>query len=151
MRVWKFATSHRRGSQSNGLCKQRSAGQWCLVSNCCETWNILRRPDRVALTVWCWGRGSAVGEYNVLIINRRLSQCHHPLLGQQHPALCLSARRSELSRSSLYQPHVACFIQLSIPSHSMSRQLRSTSVLATLQTACWQHVSHAMEWGRGRC
>ena len=57
----------------------------------------------------------AVGGYTVLMVNRRLSQCCHRLLGQQHPALCLPARPSELSRPSLYQPHAACFIQLSIP------------------------------------
>ena len=71
-----------------------------------------------------------VGGYNVLIVNRRLSQRRHCLLGLgQHPALCLPARSSELSRLSLYQPHVACFIQLSIPLQSRRHQLRSMSVL----------------------
>jgi len=32
----------------------------------CETWYVLRCPDRVTLTVWCWGRGDAMGGYNVL-------------------------------------------------------------------------------------
>jgi len=56
-----------------------------------------------------------MAQYNVLIVNCCLSQCRHRLLGQQHPALCLPARPSELSRLSLYQPHVTCFIMLSIP------------------------------------
>jgi len=90
---------------------------------------------------------STVGGYNVLIVNRRLSQCRHPLLDQQHPVPCLPARPSELSRSSLYQLHVACFIQQSIPSQSTRHQWRITSVLVTMQMACWWHVSHALEWG----
>ena len=137
MWVWKFATSCRLGSQSNELCKQRSAGRQCLVSSC--LWNLIR-PQ----TSW-HQRSDAEGE-GVLIINCHLSHCRHPLLGQQHPALCLPARPSELSRRSLYQPHVACFIQLSIPSQSMRHQWRITSVLVTAD-GMLTHVSHALEWG----
>jgi len=108
-------------------------GAWSAVL--CEIWYVLRRPDVNGLMLR--ERGCcAVGQYNVLIVNHRLSQCRHPLLGQQHPALCLPARPSELSRSSLYQPHVACFIQQSIRSQSTRHQLHITSVLATLQMVC---------------
>ena len=48
-------------------------------------------------------------------------------------------------RQWLYQLHVACFIQLSIPSQSTCHQWRITSVLVTLQTVCWRHVSHVLE------
>ena len=58
-----------------------------------------------------------------------------------------SARPSELSRSSLYQLHVPCFIQLLILSQSTHHQWRITSVLVTLQTVCWRHVSQVLEWG----
>ena len=58
----------------------------------------------------------------MLTINRCFCQCH-PLLGQQHPALCLSAQPSELSRSSLYQQRVACFIQLWIPLQSTRQSI----------------------------
>jgi len=144
MRVWKFATSRQRGSQSSELCKQRLASRRCLVSSC--LWNLIYRQTSRRQRSDAEGEGApCCGQYNVLIINRRLSQCRHPLLGQQHPAPFLPARPSELSKSSLYEPHVVCFIQLSILSQSMRCQLRTTSVLATLQTR--QHVSHVLQWG----
>ena len=82
----------------------------------------------------------------MLIINRRLSHCRHPLLGQQHPAPCLPARPSELSRSSLYRLHVACFIEQSIPSQSMCLMTHHISTGHTADGVL-THVSHALEWG----
>jgi len=85
----------------------------------------------------------AVGEYSVLIVNRHLRQCRHPLLGQQHLALCLPAWPSELSRSSQYQLHVACFIQLSIPLPSIMHHVGTGYTADGELTAC----DHALEWG----
>ena len=46
--------------------------------------DILRRPDVEGLMLRESVR-RAVGQYNVLIVNRHLSQCRHPLLGILHP------------------------------------------------------------------
>ena len=77
----------------------------------------------------------ALGRYIVLIVNCRVSQCCHRLLGQQHPAPCLPVRPSELSRSSLYQLHVACFSELSISSQSTHHVGTGHTADGTL-TAC---------------
>jgi len=81
----------------------------------------------------------AMGQYNVLIVNCRVSQCRLRLLGEQHPAPCLPARPSELSRSSLYQPRVACFIQLSIPSQS-THYVSTGHAADGMLTACQSRV-----------
>jgi len=81
-----------------------------------------------------------VGQYNVVIVNRHLSQCHHPLLGQQHPAPCLPAWPSELSRSSLVS--AACGLLYSavnpvaIYTPSMTHHVSSGHTADGVLTAC---------------
>jgi len=98
MRVWKFAIGHCCSSQPSD--------------------RVMGRTPR---------EGEAMRWYNVLIINRCLSQHYHSLLGHQHAALsfCPAYWSNQV---------ISC------------RQLCIVVSPSVLQTVCWQRVSHAMEW-----
>jgi len=81
-----------------------------------------------------------MGRYNVLIVNRCLSQCHLLLLGQQHPALCLPAWPSELSTSSLYQPLYSAVDPVAIYEPSITHHIGTGHTADGVLTACQSHV-----------
>jgi len=83
---------------------------------------------------WRQRTREAVGWYNALIVNRRLSQCmvNVIILSWDNSIMhCLSARPSELSRSSL--PHVALYAV-----RTAAQRTASQVTLQSAQSTCMQ-------------
>jgi len=84
-----------------------------------------------------------VGEYSVLIINRRLSHCRHPLLGQQHPAPCLTAW------PLVNYPGCLC-INCMWPAFFSSRSRRNVCAINGASHQYWSHCRRCVDAHQSR-